>query len=419
MDAAWWRIHIDEVKAAFAGQLLTSAAHCFGATRIGTDEFPNSGAGAIASAVRFGAKRIILLGYDCQHTNGKTHWHGKHPAGLGDAGTVERWPGHFKALAKRLDGVKVVNCSRETALTCFPRADLGKTLDEARKRVVVRGMRGLGDCIYQRAFIRRLDADVYLDTPWPELFADLRNVQCVKPETRLRTQRKNARSSAYQWAAEPRDAPVLCVGYGHRELRVGSIPSAMARQFGVSDPVFDLPDFGPSPIRSRKPVAIVRPVTARKEWLNTARNPKPEYVAKAAAELRERGYYVVSLADLEAGEEWIVGNPPPADLVWHRGELNVAQMLAAVQQAAVVVGGVGWIVPACISAKVPLYCILGGNLGHNAPEKITDSRMMGLSRVGWAWPDRPCRCTDMQHDCKKEISGFEEKFSRWLDEMGL
>ena len=193
----------------------------------------------------------------------------------------------------------------------------------------------------------------------------------------------------------------------------------MVRRFGIGRPTFDLPDFGPSPIQTDRPVAIVRPVTARREWLNTARNPAPEYVAQAAVELRRRGFHVASVADLADGEEWLVGEAPPADTVLHQGELDVRRLLAAVRHAAVVVGGVGWIVPACIATRTPLYVVLGGQLGHNAPERITDAAAMDLSRVGWAWPARPCACSAKTHNCNKVIDGFDEQFAGWLDGQGL
>ena len=128
MDISWWKMHIDEVRESFRGQLLTAQAHCFGAARIGWHR--NSGAGAIAAAAHFGASRIILIGYDCQHTGGKTHWHGSHPRGLGDAGSVHKWPAQFARVARELKGIEIINCSRETALTCFKRARLEDVLSE-------------------------------------------------------------------------------------------------------------------------------------------------------------------------------------------------------------------------------------------------------------------------------------------------
>lgn len=90
----------------------------------------NSGYQAIGLAYHLGADRIVLIGYDMQHTNGRTHWHGDHPSGLTNAFGIEKWVKNFSALAKDLkeEGVEVVNCSIETALTCFPRADLRDVL---------------------------------------------------------------------------------------------------------------------------------------------------------------------------------------------------------------------------------------------------------------------------------------------------
>lgn len=131
MDRAWWDVHLAEVKATFRGELL-SRRNSLGIRDarlpIGTS---NSGAGAIALAAARGARRIVLLGYDCQHTGGKTHWHGDHPKGCaGNAApkTIRKWPAQFLDVQGRLAGVEIINCSRETALTVFPRAQLEEAL---------------------------------------------------------------------------------------------------------------------------------------------------------------------------------------------------------------------------------------------------------------------------------------------------
>ena len=127
MDSKWWRFYGDEVNKVFKGQRFTtsSLALTYGAKRLKGQitAWRNSGACAIAVAEMLGAERIALLGYDCQHDEGRTHWHGSHPEGLGDARTVNLWPRKFEALAKALK-VPVVNCSRRTALTCFQRGEL-------------------------------------------------------------------------------------------------------------------------------------------------------------------------------------------------------------------------------------------------------------------------------------------------------
>lgn len=90
----------------------------------------NSGYQAIQLAYLWGATKIILLGYDMQKTGGKAHWHGDHPKGLGNCGNFSKWILAMNDLAKdlKVEGVEVVNCSRQTALKCFRRAELKDTL---------------------------------------------------------------------------------------------------------------------------------------------------------------------------------------------------------------------------------------------------------------------------------------------------
>lgn len=133
MDRAWWDKHLTEVNATFRGQRfsnnpLSSRYHVHKLNNATFKTYGNSGAAAINLAAHLGAKRIILLGYDCQKTGGKTHWHGDHPHGLGNAGMIDRWAGRFAELARDLGGVAVFNATRETALTCFPRVTLEDAL---------------------------------------------------------------------------------------------------------------------------------------------------------------------------------------------------------------------------------------------------------------------------------------------------
>lgn len=90
----------------------------------------NSGYQAVNLAYMFGARRIILLGFDMQHTGGRRHFHADYPAGMGNAEPVAAWRDRFGRLATALHvrGVEVVNATRQTALTCFPRSDLDEVL---------------------------------------------------------------------------------------------------------------------------------------------------------------------------------------------------------------------------------------------------------------------------------------------------
>ena len=275
--------------------------------------------------------------------------------------------------------------------------------------MIIHGMKGLGDNIYQRAFVKGLPAGTWLQTPWPELYRDLPGLNLIRPDTKLRTQRKNInRQPASNWRQQPR-GHVVQIGYG----REGIFPG-MAKCFRRAPGVMDLPDFGPPPVAGR--YVVVRPVTVRAEWRADTRNPLPEYIALAAAEVRRRGYQVVSVADLEQGAEWALEPMPPADVVFHRGELPVEQLLALVQGAAAVIGGIGWLLPAAIAAQVPAWIVCGGQGGFNAPELIT-SPGMDLSRIEFAVPDNFCRCTHKQHICEQRITDYDQRLAAWADRL--
>lgn len=269
--------------------------------------------------------------------------------------------------------------------------------------MLIEGMQGLGDNIYQRAWMRRFTQPVYLRTPWPELYEDLPNVRFVRPLTKLRTQSKNAqRQTVYQPLRVDGSAGVKTIRYG-----TGGIIPGMTRAFGFQPSRFDLPDFGPRLLD--RPYVLVRPVTVRAEWRADARNPLPEYVAEAAAHLRALGYAVVSVADLADGAEWALDPLPVADYTFHAGELDVRQLMALVQHAAAVVGGIGWIVPAALAAKVPAWIVCGGQGAYNAPALICPAE----SSVTFAVPDKFCRCRERQHTCNKRIKNHACDFARW------
>lgn len=271
--------------------------------------------------------------------------------------------------------------------------------------ITVNGMLGLGDAIYSRAFIKQLRGPVSYETPWPELVADLPNVQCCRPSTQLRTQRKNInRQSA--WSSKSPYGTQLYIRYGSEGILQG-----MQQAFRVAPGVMDLPPL-PKSVAPRGPYVVVRPVTLRTEWMAASRNPEPEYVALASAEAAQRGYTVISVADLEYGKEFIVGAAPPAHLEYHQGQLDVMQLLALVAGASAVIGGIGWIVPACIAAKVPAWIVCGGQGGFNAPELICPPG----TTVSFSVPDNFCRCKTKDHNCDKRISNHAEAFTRWADQ---
>ena len=89
----------------------------------------NSGYQAINMAYLLGASKIILLGYNMGRPNGKAHFFGDHPEGLRN-GHYEAYIKHFTRLAEDLarEGVEVINCTPDTLLTQFKRAELEAVL---------------------------------------------------------------------------------------------------------------------------------------------------------------------------------------------------------------------------------------------------------------------------------------------------
>lgn len=287
----------------------------------------------------------------------------------------------------------------------------------------IAGMKGLGDNLYQRPFVRQAAqrwGAVYLETPWPELYADLKNVFPIRTGTQLRTQAKNERRTSIEFHRPPRGSQRMArFAYGSVELQRGSIISAFARQLPARGPLtFDLPANCRTPaatvLEELGPrYAVVRPATVRREWSNPARNPDPAYIAEAAAQLRAASIPVLVVADLAAGEEELVGPLPPHDLALLGGELSIEELLGTVAGAAAVAGGVGWLVPASIAAQRQALIILGGNGMHNAPEKITDPAL-DSSTLTFVTPDRFCLCERKDHACPKEISQFASRATTWI-----
>lgn len=133
-DGAWW-IHKRPEFAGLRFSLDPQAARIQGVVVLkntGTEGIElnpgglktgrNSGAAAVNLAVHFGAKRILLLGYDMDADKRRSHFFGSHKFPLRDGSPFELFREAFKHQVAPLQqlGIEVVNCSRRTALKCFP-----------------------------------------------------------------------------------------------------------------------------------------------------------------------------------------------------------------------------------------------------------------------------------------------------------
>lgn len=136
-DEWWWDQNIADVNVGFHGERWTQSAEAarkYGLGYIRSERKPglgrecihqgaNSGYQAINLAYLRGATRIVLLGFDMNKHRGRTHWHDPHR--VGDSHPYDLWRELMAPLAEDLKaaGVEVLNASRRTDLTCFPRVN--------------------------------------------------------------------------------------------------------------------------------------------------------------------------------------------------------------------------------------------------------------------------------------------------------
>lgn len=279
---------------------------------------------------------------------------------------------------------------------------------------LIEGMRGLGDNLYQRAVLREVVKRqvVYLDTPWPQIYAGL-PVRCVRAATTLRTQLKNV-ARPWPWYTLP---DLIDHRRWHYSARPdGTMLQALCAEVGVRADTIDFGGPEVAPV-ARDPYIVVRPVTRRTEWASESREPLPTYIARAVESLRG-SHRIVSVADIDPPHETALGPLPYADETYHRGELHVEQLLALVAGAAGVVGGVGWLVPAAVAYRVPMLAIFGGRGAHNAPGRIFDERM-DTSRIVKALPDKFCMCSRADHHCAKTIGRFDQHIERFKESLDV
>jgi hypothetical protein len=137
-DYAWWKLHFSQVE--FEGERWTQDLRAYrefglswvlGSSKsgLGSDcvHFGgNSGYQAINLAYLWGAKRIVLLGFDAKPVAGKDHWFGQHPNGLKQIQPYQLWLDRFPQLAHELaiQDVEVINCSMESAIQCFNKQEI-------------------------------------------------------------------------------------------------------------------------------------------------------------------------------------------------------------------------------------------------------------------------------------------------------
>jgi len=144
-DAKWWKKYKGAPEFRGLRFALTSQSGIWPGVRVlkntgtaGLETNPmglktgrNSGYQAVNLAYHLGAKRILLLGYDMGYTNARhQHWH---EADFPGSSPYAQFRQSFETIVQPLKaaGIELVNCSRETALTCVPRMALEQALPVA------------------------------------------------------------------------------------------------------------------------------------------------------------------------------------------------------------------------------------------------------------------------------------------------
>lgn len=243
-----------------------------------------------------------------------------------------------------------------------------------RSQVLVNGMMGLGDNLHQRAILRHLmqHHEVWLSTSWVAPYHDLigQGLRVIRRNTNLRTQAKNAaRESGLFHHGTCYPARYVETGYQPEAVRrLGNVLAAMCETAGVSyaEADFRLPvplawigqvrEIAGAPA---KPIMLYRPLVERREWLNPARNPDRAAYARLFRAIRDR-FFVVSVADLEPGIEWMVGEPVEADLTFHRGELPFEALAGLAAISSLVYCAPGFATVLAQAVGTPVVTVFGG-----------------------------------------------------------
>lgn len=282
--------------------------------------------------------------------------------------------------------------------------------------ILLRGHHGLGDNLHQRAIVRQLIAagnDVWIETPWPSVYHDL-PVHCIRKESPLRTQAKNLEREANRFSTTPvpGDAWVIQLRYD-----VHSVRAAGSVLGGISCPGFDasaadfrlpvlegwqktaidtLRKHGFVPAR---PIMFFRPLVARTEFMSSVqRNPDEFAYRKLFESIRDR-YFVVSIADLEPGKEWLIGDELDADVKFHRGELTFETLAGLAYISDLVLCAPGFATVLARAVETPCATVFGGyERGYSFSAGARWSSYLAIE------PIEPCDCFDRGHHCRKDIN---------------
>lgn len=304
-------------------------------------------------------------------------------------------------------------------------------------------MHGMGDSLHQRAVVRQLmeKHEITLETSWPAMYHDLieRGLKVARRPVSLRTQRKNAmrESESAKFAANhPLLRSQMAISYqGHQVLATPSktilevMCNVTGTDYAKADYRLPVPAewdselheiTGPLPERAAAlPWMLYRPLVARPEWRGSiARNADPSAYGELFETIRDK-FFVISVADLEPGKEWIVGPEAKADLSFHSGELVFEALAALAHQCDLVFTSSGFAAVLGPAVETPTISIVGGYEDvrcHDSGKKFAPYLAIGPERGCSCWSSactRICDKTMNLNAAKASISQFVTENVPW------
>lgn len=290
-----------------------------------------------------------------------------------------------------------------------------------KPQLYIQGMHGLGDNLHQRAIIRQLMQTyaITLETSWPSVYHDL-DIKFASRRVALRTQQKNSEREAGKFSAM-RHGPgmrSMRIAYGGAQVLGSPSKTILEVMCNVTGTSFNTADYrlpipqawkneaakiiGPLPLEGvTKPWMVYRPLVVRPEWRGSAqRNADAASYAELFSRIRD-DFFVISVADLEDGKEWIIGPDAKPDLTFHRGELHFEALAALFAAADLVFTSSGF--AAILAPAVGTPCIsIGG--GYEDPRcHESGAKFAPFLSIG---PMAPCSCwtSACRKVCDKKIN---------------
>lgn len=281
--------------------------------------------------------------------------------------------------------------------------------------VYVKGMHGLGDNLHQRAVIKELygKCDIFLETSWPQIYHDFPDLKFIAKGTKLRTQLKNQKLNSEKFVSPcryPKNMRFLQISYSPSWVKsLGSVLRAMlhATQTNNEDFSLPVPDAWNEKIEkiktNGKPILVYRPLVERKEWSGCSnRNPDKNTYKELFDFLNPDDFFVISIADIEDGVEWITSLPVKADLEFHKGELDFESIAALFKKARLVYCAPGFSTVLAKAVSTPVITVFGG-YENSCSFSSGNSPYLGIDTI------EPCQCFSHVHPCIKTIDQSKAK----------